>query len=112
MDIVVHEATADTAVLECSGRLNMVSAPAFRESIAKVVEGGRARVVVELSGVEFMDSSGLGALVGALKAARQAGGDLRIAAPSDQVEMVLKLSNMDKILRTYPDGDAAVSNWG
>ncbi|WP_420364498.1 STAS domain-containing protein [Curtobacterium sp. L3-7] len=112
MEIVVHEAQTDAAVLECKGRLNMVSAPAFRETVAKVVGDGRHRVVVELSAVDFMDSSGLGALVGCLKTARQAGGDLRIAAPSDQVSMVLKLSNIDKILRTYPDGDAAVSNWG
>ncbi len=111
MDIVVHEASANTAVLECSGRLNMVSAPAFRERVAEVVGSGRANLAVELSGVEFMDSSGLGALVGSLKTARQAGGDLRIAAPSDQVQMVLKLSNIDKILRTYPNGDAAVSDW-
>lgn len=111
MDIVVHEADTDAAVLECSGRLNMVSAPAFREQVAKVVDGGRNRLVVELSGVDFMDSSGLGALVGCLKTARQAGGDLRIAAPSEQVAMVLKLSNIDKILRTYPDGDAAVRDW-
>jgi anti-sigma B factor antagonist len=112
MDIVVHETGTDTAVLECTGRLNMVSAPAFRETVAAVVDGGHHRVVVELSGVEFMDSSGLGALVGCLKTARQAGGDLRIAAPSEQVTMVLTLSNIDKILRTYPDGDAAVANWG
>ncbi|WP_022904647.1 MULTISPECIES: STAS domain-containing protein [unclassified Curtobacterium] len=111
MDIVVHEASADTAVLECSGRLNMVSAPVFRERVAEVVGGGRSHLAIELSGVDFMDSSGLGALVGSLKTARQAGGDLRIAAPSDQVQMVLKLSNIDKILRTYPDGDAAVSDW-
>jgi anti-sigma B factor antagonist len=50
-----------------------------------------------------MDSSGLGALVGCLKSARQAGGDLRIAAPSAQVLMVLKLSNIDRILRPYDD---------
>ncbi|MBT2503826.1 STAS domain-containing protein [Curtobacterium sp. ISL-83] len=112
MDIVVHQATSEAAVLECSGRLNMVSAPAFREAVAAVVAEGRTKVVVELSGVEFMDSSGLGALVGCLKTARQAGGDLRIAAPSEQVQMVLQLSNIDKILRTYPDGDAAVTDWG
>jgi anti-sigma B factor antagonist len=111
MDIVVHETGTNTAVLECSGRLNMVSAPQFRETVASVVQGGRPRIAVELSGVEFLDSSGLGALVGALKTARQAGGDLRIAAPSEQVTMVLKLSNIDKILRSYPDGDAAVREW-
>ncbi|QWS34702.1 STAS domain-containing protein [Curtobacterium aetherium] len=111
MDIVVHEAGTEAAVLECSGRLNMVSAPAFRETVASVIEGGRPRVAVELSRVEFLDSSGLGALVGALKTARQAGGDLRIAAPSEQVAMVLKLSNIDKILRSYADGDEAVREW-
>uniref|UniRef100_A0A942T131 Anti-sigma factor antagonist n=1 Tax=Neobacillus citreus TaxID=2833578 RepID=A0A942T131_9BACI len=111
MDIVVHEAGEHVAVLQCTGRLNMVSAPAFRETVDQVVRGGRNNIAVELSGVDFLDSSGLGALVGMLKSARSAGGDLRIAAPSEQVQMVLKLSNIDKILRTYPDGDAAVSDW-
>jgi anti-sigma B factor antagonist len=54
-----------------------------------------------------MDSSGLGALVACLKSARQAGGDLRIAAPSEQVTMVLELSNLDRVLVGYASaGDA------
>ena len=103
MDLVVEEVGTDLAVVRCTGRLNMVSAPALREAVTGVIAAGRHRVAVDLAGVEFMDSSGLGALVGCLKSARQAGGDLRIAAPSAQVLMVLKLSNIDRILRPHDD---------
>lgn len=95
------------AVIQAEGRLNMVSAPRLRETVAGAIAAGRPRVVVDLSGVDFMDSSGLGALVGCLKTTRQAGGDLRIAAPSDQVSMVLKLSNLDRILTSYASATAA-----
>lgn len=103
MDVTVEVVGADLAVVRCSGRLNMVAAPAFREAITGVVAGGRPRVAVDLAEVEFIDSSGLGALVACLKSARQAGGDLRIASPSAQVLMVLRLSNIDRILRPYED---------
>jgi anti-sigma B factor antagonist len=103
MNFTVQEVDTDRAVVRCEGRLNMVSAPALREAVTGVVSTGRTHVAVDLSGVDFMDSSGLGALVGCLKSARQAGGDLRIAAPSAQVLMVLKLSNIDRILKPYDD---------
>ena len=48
-----------------------------------------------------MDSSGLGAVIGGLKQASQAGGDLRIAALNPQVMTILKLTNLDRVLRPY-----------
>ena len=99
----------DIAVVRVEGRLNMVAAPELRDVVGQAVASGRTRVVVDLAGVEFMDSSGLGALIASLKAARQAGGDLRIAAANEQVALVLKLSNLDRILKPYPDADAAFS---
>ncbi|MBP1240685.1 anti-sigma B factor antagonist [Frigoribacterium sp. PvP120] len=107
MDLAVEGAGADVAVVRCTGRLNMVSAPALREAVTGAIAEGRPRVVVDLAGVDFMDSSGLGALVGCLKSARSAGGDLRIASPSAQVLMVLKLSNIDRILRPHDDAATA-----
>ncbi|MGY1691661.1 STAS domain-containing protein [Geodermatophilus sp. SYSU D01105] len=58
---------------------------------------------MDLSRTESMDSSGLGALIAGLKTARQAGGDLRIAAAGEQVEAVLELTNLRKVLRPRPD---------
>lgn len=90
-----------------TGRLNMVGAPELREVVAKVVDEGANHVVVDLGGTEFMDSSGLGALIGCLKLARQAGGDLRIANVRPQVRMVLELTSMHRVLNPYDTADAA-----
>jgi len=65
---------------------------------------------VDLSSTEFMDSSGLGALVAGLKTARQAGGDLRIASPSAQVQTVLSLTNLDRVLRAHETVEQAVGD--
>ncbi|HEX9086412.1 MAG TPA: STAS domain-containing protein [Arthrobacter sp.] len=95
------------AVISAAGRLNMVSAPKLREMVAEVVAAGSPRIVINLAETAFMDSSGLGALIGCLKAARQAGGDLRIAAVQPQVQMVLGLTSMDKVLTSYPSAAEA-----
>ncbi|MBC7630990.1 STAS domain-containing protein [Aeromicrobium sp.] len=86
-------------VVRPEGRLTMVSARQLTEAIAGLLDSGTERIVVDLSATEFMDSSGLGALIAGLKAARQAGGDLRIAAPNEQVVTILRLTNLDKVLR-------------
>lgn len=91
------------AVVVPRGRLNMVAARQLRESLRAVVEEGTTRIVVDLAETTFLDSSGLGALVSGLKAARQAGGDLRVARPTPAVMSVFELTNMDKILRPRPD---------
>ena len=94
------------------GRLNMSVAPQVREELHGLVDSGNTRIVVDLSGVETMDSSGLGALISGLKAARQAGGDLRIAAAGEQVVAVLELTNLDRILRPHDSAERAFDEPG
>ncbi|OFJ51901.1 STAS domain-containing protein [Mycolicibacterium grossiae] len=94
-------------VVRPEGRVNMVVAPALRKELHRLVDEGNTRVVVDLSGTDFIDSSGLGAVISGLKAARQAGGDLRIAAPTRQVVTVLELTNLDRVLRAYDSADEA-----
>ena len=102
-----EERESDIVIVRGEGRLNMVSAAELRDTISDAVASGRRRVVVDLSQIGFMDSSGLGALIGSLKVARAAGGDLRIAQPSDQVQMVLELSNVDRILKSHAEPETA-----
>ena len=99
---------ATTAVVRAKGRLDMVAAPALRAEVSGAVGDGRSHVVVDLAETTFLDSSGLGALIAGLKTARQAGGDLRIAAAGEQVRMVLQLTQMDTVLRPYADVDSAL----
>jgi anti-sigma B factor antagonist len=100
-----------TAVLQPTGRLNMVAAPGLKNLIEESVAGGRDRIVVDFSQVVFIDSSGLGALIAGLKATRQAGGDLRIAQVPEQVMTVLRLTNLDRVLRAHPTVADASHDW-
>ncbi len=107
MEFITEPIGDDIAVIRGDGRLNMVSGPDLRDTVKRAIDQGRVRVVVDLSGVQFMDSSGLGALIAGLKSAREHQGDLRIAAPSKQVSMVLKLSNVDSILTPFDSVEEA-----
>ncbi|MCW4386098.1 STAS domain-containing protein [Salinibacterium sp. SYSU T00001] len=107
-----EERTRGTAsVLAPRGKLNLVTAPAVKAKIDELVASGSPRIVVDLSEVTFMDSSGLGALIGSLKSARQAGGDMRIAAAGEQVRAVLKLTNLDRILAPHDTVEDASRGW-
>ena len=98
-------------VLAPEGKFNLVAAPRFKAQIDDLVAAGKSRLVVDLHAVDFIDSSGLGVLIGGLKSARQHGGDLRIALAGDQVRAVLKLTNLDRILTPYATLDEALHDW-
>jgi anti-sigma B factor antagonist len=104
---VTRTTPSGAMVVRPEGRLNMVAAPGLRKELHSLVEQGNSRIVVDLSGTDFIDSSGLGALISGLKAARQAGGDLRIAAPTRQVTTVMELTNLNRVLRSHETADGA-----
>lgn len=95
-------------VIRPVGRLDMVAAPVFRSLVDQTVAAGNVQVVLDFSATEFIDSSGLGAVVGGLKAARQVGGDLRIACVSGTVWTVFTLTTLDKVFRAYPSVEEAL----
>ena len=108
---ISHKAISDgVIVVTPSGKLNMVHAHRLREEVDAILAKGHNRIVVDLTNVEFLDSSGLGALIGCLKAARQANGDLRIASPTEQVKLVLQLTNLDRVLTPYTSAESAYVN--
>lgn len=111
MEIDTSTVEGRLAVVRLDGRLNMVAAPRLKTAIEDVVDGGGTHVVVDLTAVPFMDSSGLGALIAALKKARQAHGDLRIAGVNEQVATVLQLTNLDRVLRPFETVEAASDGW-
>ena len=111
MEITTDDLGGGSVALRLDGRLNMVAAPRLKTAIDEAVDGGRPRIVVDLSEVSFMDSSGLGALIAGLKRARQASGDLRIAGVAPQVATVLRLTTLDRVLRAHDSVEAASDGW-
>jgi len=97
----------DYAVIKPEGRLTAPAVPPLRKAVDELIAAGTVRLVIDLSSTDFIDSSGLGALIGGLKSARLAEGDLRIAGVTEPVRRVLKLTNLDRVLREHASAESA-----
>jgi anti-sigma B factor antagonist len=86
-------------VVVARGQLDVATAPGFRQDLLEAQYGGSSRVVVDLDGVEFLDSMGLGVLVGALKRARTHDGELVIACSRERLRHLFELTGLDQVLR-------------
>ena len=111
MQIAVETRADGVTLIRPAGRLDLLSAAEVKQCLVNAVAADQRRLVVDLAEVAFIDSSGLGALIGGLKAARLAGGDLRIARPADQARQVLELTTLDRVLRPYPTLEEALAGY-
>ncbi|WP_420585977.1 STAS domain-containing protein [Ruegeria sp.] len=102
--------TTDTAqiIKVHSDRIDAAMAIQFKEDMRNEADGGAARVVLDLSGVEFIDSSGLGAIVASMKQLGN-GRRLDLAGLHPFVEKVFRLTRMDTVFKLYPTLDEALS---
>jgi anti-sigma B factor antagonist len=85
-------------VVAVSGELDLHSAPDLQTRLAEVIAEGASAVVIDLLGVSFVDSAGLGVLVGAAKALRSSGGRLVVAADDRRITRVLQLTGLDRAI--------------
>lgn len=111
MNIALDPGEQGRMVVRLRGRLDLLSATEVKQAIARAVAEGHPKVIADLQEVSFVDSSGLGALIGGLKAARQAGGDLRLAHPQEQARLILELTTLDRVLTVYPSLEEALAAW-
>ena len=98
-------------VVSLAGTLDAWSEPEVRASLRSVLDAGKRHLVLDLSALKRIDSSGLSALLSVLKAARAAGGDVVLLSPSAVVASVLRLTRLDQILEAYDDEGEAVGRF-
>lgn len=84
----------------------------LNEQLHKLIDEGKKNVVVDLSKVKFMNSSGLGMLIGALTTMRNAGGDLRIANATDKIESLLMITKLITVFQHFKSVDEAAASFG
>ena len=106
LNIAVERGEAATLVV-LRGDLDLSTAPELRECLVKLIGDG-ARIVVDLEAVGFLDSAGLGILVGGLKRARTHGGELELACTSQDVLKPLVITGLDRVFTIHPGRDAAL----
>ncbi|MDB5541000.1 MAG: anti-sigma factor antagonist [Devosia sp.] len=88
-------------------RLTAAVAPQFKQLVLDQIEAGNTRLVLDLSEVGFIDSTGLGAMVGILKRVGSRG-DVAVCGLQPAAAQMFRLTRMDKVFRIYDDADAAV----
>jgi anti-sigma B factor antagonist len=84
-------------VLRVRGEIDVASAPEFQTSLSDLVGQGSEIVIVDLSEVSFIDSTGLGVLVGAEKEMRDMSHSLRLVVPQPQIMRLLELTGLDEV---------------
>lgn len=86
-------------------------AVALNDKLHELIDEGKKNIVVDLGGVKFMNSSGLGMLIGALTTMRKAGGDLRLAHASEKIESLLIVTKLVTVFKNFKTLDEAVSSY-
>jgi anti-sigma B factor antagonist len=105
---ITEELQGDVLILRVSeGRLDAAKAPALRDALLQQIDAGHSQIVLDLSATEFMDSSGLGALVSAVKRMGSRG-TLAIAGAQGAVTRLFTLTRMDRVFALHPSVDAAI----
>jgi anti-sigma B factor antagonist len=104
-----RELDAHTHLIELAGQVDLYSAPEFKQRTAEVIEQGKSRLIVDLTQVTFMDSTGLSVLVGALKRLRLMGGALAIVATDEGTLRLFEMTGLDASFPISESRDEAVA---
>lgn len=109
-DVTIDTAAAGVYVAAPTGDLDAFTAPHLKNELVQLIEGRSARVViVDLTGVTFLDSTALGVLIGALKRIRDRDGELRIVKPSPIVNRIFEITSLDRVLPLFETRDQALA---
>ncbi len=111
LEVETRQADNGVTVVAPTGRLDVAGAPALKDAISEAARDGSARIVIDMEGVSFVDSTGLGSVISALKQVRSREGELRLAAPNQQVRVVLELTTLDRVFPYYPTVEDALSGF-
>lgn len=97
------------AILAVKGEVDVYTAPRLRERLVDLVSQGQHHVVVDLEGVDFLDSTGLGVLVGGLKRLRSHDGDLTLVCTQHRILKVFEITGLTKVFAIHDSVDDAVA---
>jgi len=96
------------ALLTLTGRLTAATAPQLRDAIKRLVDDRHIELLFDISGLVFLDSSGLAVIVSGLKTTRELGGWLKLAGITPQVSEIFKLTRLDRVFNVYPSVEDAL----
>lgn len=106
--VISHRDEKGWTVVEVHGEVDAYTVPRIREYVVACIEGGRRHLIVDLVGVSFMDSTGLGLFVAISKRFRAHAGDLRLVITHPGVLQIFRITSLHRSLQIYDSVEAAM----
>lgn len=111
MDVSVSRTTAgNVPIVAVTGEVDVYSAPTLKDKITELIGSGEKTLIVDLSSVAFLDSTGLGALVEARTATSEAGGSMPVVCAQERILKLFTITGLDAVFTIHPTiGDAVAA---
>ena len=111
MDLTLATREVDgRAVVAVGGEIDVYTAPKLRDKITELVGDGKHDLVIDMEGVDFLDSTGLGVLVGGLKKVRAHDGSLQLVCNQDRLLKIFRITGLAKVFVIHESADAALAS--
>jgi anti-sigma B factor antagonist len=111
MDLQINVRNAGEApIIDLTGEVDAYTAARFREAMLELIENGAVNLIISMENVEYIDSSGLGALVGGLKRVSERNGRIVIVCNNPQIRKVFEITGLEKVFRLYSTEGEAVKS--
>jgi anti-sigma B factor antagonist len=106
---IAEQSVDGTSVVTVSGEVDVATAPAVRDCLNQVIDRDRGLVVADLSGVTFIDSTGLGVLIGAHRRCADSGRPLRVVVVEPRIRKVFEITGLTELFPIHPSLDLALA---
>jgi len=109
VDIKIDTKTLNNAaqVVEVQGEIDVYTSPKVKEIITELIEKGNYNLIINLEGVRYIDSTGLGVLIGALKRVREKDGCINLVCNNPQIKKIFNITGLVKIFGIYKTEEEA-----
>ena len=109
LNIIEEQRENNVTILKLEGELDVYTSPNLKEKIVTLIKTERPFVVLDLKGLSYMDSTGLGVMAAGLKRFRENGGNIVLVSPQKIIQKILELTNMDVSLKIYQSYQEAIA---
>lgn len=103
--------TPQASLIDVRGRLTFFEVGVLRENISRLLGEGRKHIILNLSGLQYLDSSGIGELASIYVMVLKGGGEMKVVGLSRNIEEVLKVTHLYQVFPEFPDEEAALQSF-
>jgi anti-sigma B factor antagonist len=106
--VTIREAPGDCYIVDLSGEIDVYTSPKVKDAMSSLIDKGVYNLIINLEKVRYIDSTGLGVLIGGLKRVREHGGSVNLVCTNPQIKKIFDITGLVKIFGIFENEDSAM----